>query len=66
MITLLERFAAWIDRRAGVIAFDGPVVLRDGSAWLRIAPTEPLRWFSTDDEALRYRASGNAGDPNGA
>lgn len=61
----LERLNNWLTRRMGIFELTQPVVIRHGSMWLRIAPREPLRWFSTDDEALRYGASGMRGEPNG-
>jgi hypothetical protein len=50
--TTLKRLIAWLDRRAGCFELDGPVVIRHGSAWLRIAPGEQARWFADQVEAL--------------
>lgn len=52
VIARLERLIAWLDRRAGCFELTGPVILKDGSAWLRIAPGEQSRWFADQVAAL--------------
>jgi hypothetical protein len=51
MIAVLKRLVAWL-RDDGCFVLDGPVAIRDGSAWLRIAPHEQVRWFTSREEAL--------------
>jgi hypothetical protein len=51
VIARLERLIAWLDRRAGCFELDGPVVIRHGSAWLRIAPGEQSGWYRSEAEA---------------
>lgn len=50
---LLERLAAWLPRSC-TFELTGPVIVQDGSAWLRISPGEPPRWFREEWQALAY------------
>lgn len=49
---LVERLNGWLSNRLGLIELNEPVVVQDGSAWLRIAPNELPRWYATEQEAL--------------
>lgn len=61
MIGILERailrFTAWSDARLGVFELPEPLVIRDGSAWLRLGPNDPPMWFITEQLARDYRSS---------
>jgi hypothetical protein len=51
MIAVLKRLVAWL-RDDGCFVLDGPVIVQDGSAWLRIAPGEQVRWYPDERSAL--------------
>ena len=52
---MLERILAcilnWSTRRLGLIELDGPLIVQDGTAWLRIAPGQEPRWYPTWEAA---------------
>jgi hypothetical protein len=52
IVRLLEFLNAWLERRSGTMALSGPVVIRDGSAWLRLGPGVAPRWYPTLEGAL--------------
>jgi hypothetical protein len=51
VIALLQAFLRWL-REDGCFTLDGPVIVQDGSVWLRIAPGEQTRWYGSLAEAL--------------
>jgi hypothetical protein len=54
IVALLERLIAWMDRQLGTFELTRPVVVQHGSAWLRIAPDQEPRRFTTESAALEY------------
>lgn len=52
-----DRILEWTARRMGIFEVTGPIVVKDGSAWLRLAPDEPPQWFRSEEQARNYHSS---------
>lgn len=51
---MFDGLRAWTMKRLGVDELTEPMVLHDGSVWLRLAPNEPPRWFPTQLDAVLF------------